>query len=186
MKNAEIVLRAEVLYLGVQQVQVVFECFALKRLSLRCVGGEGLVRCAVLHVDAVDIVNKLHDLVIVHKVGKPATECGREVVLAVGESACAAEAAHGIANRAVDTFLDLARNDGTVTGIYVSALLKHDDFKVRMPANKFITGENSCGAAADNGNIVSSFHFIHSRADYGQNFALCIIRIKRGIVIKKL
>ena len=186
LQDTQIVLGSEMLDLCLQKVQVVFERLTLKRLGLGSVGGEGLVRCAVLHVDGVDIVYKLHDLVVVHEIREPAAESGGEIIFAVGKCACAAEAAHGVAYWAVDAFLDLARNDGAVAGVYIAALLKHDYPKVGVTANKLVSGENSCGSAADDGNIVIFFHSFHFHPLYRPKTALCIIVIKWGIVINKL
>ena len=62
LEDFEVVLGAQVLAPGLEQVEVI-----LQRLPLQClggggVGGEHLVGGPVLHVDGVHIVDKLHDL----------------------------------------------------------------------------------------------------------------------------
>ena len=115
LKDAQIVLGSEMLDLRLKQVQVVFECLALERSRLGRIGRKGLVRRAVFHVDGVNVVYEAHDLIVVHEIGQPAAELGREVIFAVGKCACTAEAAHRVAHAAMDALLDLARDDGAVS-----------------------------------------------------------------------
>ena len=61
---------------------------------------------------------------LVHEVGEPAAEGGGEVVLAVGEGARPAEAAHGVAHLAVDALLHLARHDGAAAVVDIRALVQ--------------------------------------------------------------
>ena len=83
LKYAKIVLGAKMLYLGLQKMQIILQCFALERSRLGSIGGEGFVRRAVLHIYGVDVVYQLHDLFVVHEVGEPAAELGGEVILTV-------------------------------------------------------------------------------------------------------
>ena len=115
LEDAQIVFCSEMLDLCLKQVKIVLERLALERSRLGRIGGEGLVGRAVFHVDGIDVVYKLHDLVIVHEIGQPAAELCREIVLAVGKRTCAAEAAHGVAHAAMDALLDLACDDGAVS-----------------------------------------------------------------------
>ena len=94
---------------------IVFECLALERSRLGRIGRKGLVRRAVFHVDGVNVVYEAHDLIVVHEIGQPAAELGREVIFAVGKCASTAEAAHRVAHAAMDALLDLARDDGAVS-----------------------------------------------------------------------
>ena len=130
------------------------QCLAFESLCLGGVGREGLVGRAVFHIDGVNVVNKLHDLVVVHEIGQPAAELGREVIFAVGKRTRAAEAAHGVANAAMDAFLDLACNNGAMPRIDISALVENADLKLGMTGNKLVTGKNTGRAASDYRNVV--------------------------------
>ena len=109
----------------------------------------------MLHVDGVHVADKVHNLLLGHEVGEPAAKLGGEVVLAVGEGSRTAEAAHGIANLAVDALLHLARHDGAAAAVNVGALVDGDHLKAGAAAHQLVSGENTGLAAAEDGNVIA-------------------------------
>ena len=135
LEDAQIVLCAQVLAPGLEQMQVIGQRPALQGPGLGGGGGEALGGGAVGHVDGVHIVDQLHHLPGVHEVGEPAAELGGEVELSVREGPGPAEAAHGVAHRAVDALLHLARHDGAAAAVDVAPLLQDHHLQLRISAH---------------------------------------------------
>ena len=154
LEDLQVVLRAQVLAAGLEQVEVVLQGLLLQGPGLGGGGGVDLGGGAVLDVDGVHVVDEVHDLLGVHKVGEPAAEGGGEVVLAVREGARAAEAAHGVADFAVDALLHLARHDGAAAAVDVGALVQCHYLEAGVPEHQLVAGENARLAAAQNGNVI--------------------------------
>ena len=158
LENFEVVLGAQVLAPGLEQMEVILQCLLLQGLGGGGLGGEHLVGGPVPHVDGVHVVDELHDLPLGHEVGEPAAEGGGEIVLAVGEGARPAEAAHGVTHLAVDALLHLARHDGAAPGIDVGPLIQGDHLEARVAVHQLIAREDAGLAAADDGNVIACVH----------------------------
>ena len=102
----------------------------------------------MLHVDVVHVVDELHDRRVIEVFVEPAAELRREVVLAIGERARAAEAAHDAARLAADAALDLARRNRADAMIDVLAALEHEDLHGRFLLDQFIRRHHAGRAAA--------------------------------------
>ena len=76
------------------------------------------------------------------------------VIGVVGEGARAAEAAHYIADIALDAGLDLFAVDGASALIQRTAKLEHRDLETAVCLGQLIGGEDTAGARADNYYVV--------------------------------
>ena len=159
LEHAQIVLCAEMAHAGAQEMQVVLQGQAANVGVLR---REDLRWRAVLHVDLVDVVDELHDLLVRQILVEPAAELRREVVLAVRERTSTTEAAHDAARLAADAALDLARRDRADAVVDVLAALEDDDVESRLLLHQFISCHDAGGATADNRHIV----FLHGNAPH--------------------
>ena len=119
-EHLQVVFRAEVAHARFQKMQIMLQGELADAASLRA---EHLRGSAVAHVDRIDVFDETHDLGGTDVLAEPAAELRREVVLAVGKGARAAEAAHDAARLAADAALDLARRNRTAAMIYVVAAL---------------------------------------------------------------
>ena len=158
LKDLQVVLGAQVLAAGLEEMEVMLQGALLQRPGLGGGGGKDLGGGAVLDIDGIHIVDEVHDLFPVHEVGEPAAESGGKVILAVGEGARAAKTAHGIADLAVNALLYLARHNGTAAGVDIGALIQGDHLERGMAAHQLVPGEDPGLAAADDGYIVSCVH----------------------------
>ena len=165
-QDLQVVLGAQMLALGLQQVQVVLQGLFLQLAGLRGVGGEALGGGPEVDVHRVHIADQVHDLPGLHVVGEPAPEGGGEVELAVGKGAGAAETAHGVADGAVDAPVHLAGDDGTVAGVDVRPLIQHQHFQFGPEFFELVAGEDTSLAAADDGHIVVVHNPIDSSIVY--------------------
>ena len=148
-------VRAEVTHLGVEKVQPVLEAFLFQLGVGRGVQLRPLA--AVGKVDAVHIAHQLQRLALADMLEKRAAELVGDVVLAVGERASAAEAAHNAADRALDTVLDGLAVDGAFSLVKGTAELDDRDLQTLFGVCQLIGRKNAAGAGADHNNIV--FHF---------------------------
>ena len=171
-QNAQVVLGAQMLALGLQQVQVVLQRLFLQRLRLGGGGGEALGGRAEADVHAVHIADQIHDLRCGHIVGEPAAEGGGEVELAVREGSGAAEAAHGIADGTVDAPVHLAGDDGTLAAVDVRALIHHQHIQLGAELLELVTGKDAGLAAANDRNIITGVHQFDSILQYSFGGAL--------------
>jgi hypothetical protein len=158
LENFQVILGAQVLAPGLEQVKVELQRPLFQGTGGGRVGGKDLIGGAVLHVDGVHVFNQVHDLPGVHEVGEPAAKGGGEVVLPIGEGPRPAEAAHGIAHLAVDALLDLPGHDGAASGIDVGPLVQGDHLELRTPAHELIARKNTGLAAAQNGRVIACVH----------------------------
>ena len=69
-----------------------------------------------------------------------------------------AEAAHGIADLALDTVLHLAGHDGAAAAVDVAPLLQDHHLQLRISAHQLIARVDTGLSAADDGNVVSLVH----------------------------
>ena len=157
-EDAQVVLGAQVLAPGLEQVQVVGQGPALQGLGLGRGGGEALGGGPVGHVDGVHIVDEVHHFLGLDKVGEPAAELGGKVELAVGKGTRAAKAAHGMAHGAVDALLHLARHDGAAAVIDILTLVQGQDLQTGVQVGQLVGGEDTGLAAAQDDNIIIGAH----------------------------
>ena len=128
-QHNEVDIRAEMADGGVEQVEAALQASGLegavgRRVELR-------VLAAVADVDLVDVVHEFHGLLLADVFVQRAAEVVRQIIFAVGERACAAEAVHDRAGRAADAVLDGLAVDGTSALFERLALFKHGDLLVR-------------------------------------------------------
>ena len=142
-EDAQVVLRAQVLAPGLEQVQVILQRPLFQRPGLGGGGGVHLGGGPVLHVDGVHIVNELHHFLGLQKVGEPPAEGGGEVELPVGEGPRPAKAAHGAAHLALDAAVHLAGHDGAAAMIDVRPLLHHQHLRPGAFPAQLIGGEDA-------------------------------------------
>ena len=163
LEDAQVVLGAQVLATGLEQVQIVAQCLPGQSLGLVALGGEDLGGGPVGDVDGVHVVDEVHDHLGVHKVGEPAAELGGKVELSVGEGACAAKAAHGVAYGTVDALADLARHNGAAAVVDIPALVQGQHLQVRTAVGQLVGGKDARLAAAQNHYVI---HGIHGSSPY--------------------
>ena len=118
---------------GLEQVQVKAQGLPGQGPGLGALGGEHLLGGPVGDVDGVHVVDELHHMAGLHKVGEPAAELGGEVELAVGKGPRAAEAAHG-------------------------ALVQGQHLQAGAVVGQLIGGEDARLAAAQDGNVIDGIH----------------------------
>ena len=157
-EDTQVVLGAQVLHAGLEQVQVRFQRPLAQGLGLRGVGGEDLSGGTVGGVDLIHIVDQVHDLFFRDEVGQPAAEGRGEVILAVGESARTAEAAHGVADLAVDAALDLSGHDGAAAVVDVLALIDDQHLHAGVPVDQLVPGKDASLAATQDHGIIGFQH----------------------------
>ena len=163
LEDAQVVLGAQVLAPGLKQVQVIAQGLSGQSLGLVALGGENLGGGPVGDVDGVHVVDEVHDHLGVHKVGEPAAELGGKVELSVGESACAAKAAHGVAYGTVDAFADLARHNGAAAVVDIPALVQGQHLQVGTAVGQLVGGKDARLAAAQDHYVI---HGIHGSSPY--------------------
>ena len=115
---------------------------------------------AVAHIDLVDIVHELQRLLLADIFIQGAAEVVGDVVLAVREGACTAEAAHDAAALAADTGLDLVAVDGAAALFQRMTGLKDGYLQFGLVLHQLISREDTAGAGANDDNVV--FHKDHS------------------------
>ena len=123
-------------YLSVKQMQVVFKAFFLDGSICRRI--KLCTLAAVFQVDFVDISHKLYCLSLAYVLIERAAELICNIVLAVGECACAAEAAHYSADRAFNAGFYLFAVNGAFTLFERIAKLKHGNFQILIAVYKLI------------------------------------------------
>ena len=145
-------ISAEVADLRVQQMQTVLETFAL---YLGIGGGVELrVLSAVAEIDLVNVLHKLNGSLLTDVFKECAAELVGNVILAVGESARTAEAAHDAANRAFDAAFHLVPVDGAAALVQCASKLKNAYFQLFSGICKLIGRKNAAGTGADYYNVV--------------------------------
>ena len=158
LEDHQVLLGAQVLAPGLEQVEVELQGLLLQSLGLRGGGGEHLGGGAVGHIDGVHILDEVHDLLGIHEVGEPAAEGGGKVEFAVGEGAGAAEAAHGVADLALDAVLHLPRHDGAAPAVDVPALLQDHHLQSGVLFHQLVACVDTGLSTANDGNVVSLAH----------------------------
>ena len=158
-EHLQVVFRAKVAHARFQKMQIMLQGELADAASLRA---EHLRGSTVAHVDRIDVFDETHDLGGADVLAEPAAELRREVVLAVGKSARAAEAAHDAARLAADAALDLARRNRTAAMVYVVAALQDDDGKAGLLLRQLVCRENARRTRAHDGDIV----FFHLAASH--------------------
>ena len=157
-EDAQIVLSAQVLAPGLKEVEIVGQGLAGQLPGRLALGGEYLGGGPVGHIDGVHIVDELHHMGGLHKVGKPAAELGGEVEFPVGESPGPAEAAHGMAHGTADALLHLPRHDGAAAAVDVRPLVQGQHLQLGMEMGQLIGGENACLPTAQDHSVVIGVH----------------------------
>ena len=135
-----------------EQVHVVLQA-ARAELRVAC-RVELRLAAAVLHIDLVDILHQVNGLFPADVLVERAAKLICNVVLSVGECACAAESAHDGAGLAVDAVLDPVAVNRASSLRERPAVLKHGDFHIRTQADQLISRKNAAGTCADDNGIV--------------------------------
>ena len=159
-ENPQVVLRAQVFYPGLEEVEVKFQGLFPQGLGGGGLRGKDLPGGPVGGVDLIHVVDELHDLLLRHEVGEPAAEGGGKVILPVRERPGPAEAAHGVADLAVNTFPHLARHNGAAAVVDVLALIHDQHLHPRIAADELVAGKYPGLSAAQNHGIVGFPHGI--------------------------
>ncbi len=159
---------AQMAYLGVQEMQAVFQASALE---VGIAGGIELGPLpAVAKIDLVHIAHQAQGFLLADMLIQGAAELVGDVVFAVGKSTGAAEAAHDAADRAADAGLDLFAVDGASALIQRTAELEHGDLQTAL--HQLIGGIDPAGAGADDDHVIihaenTSFSFIKQQSACG-------------------
>ena len=142
-------------HLRVEKVQAVFKAHAL----YAGVGGGVELRplAAVGEVYLVHIAHEVDGLLLADMLIERAAELVGDVVLAVGERARAAEAAHNAAHRAFHAGLDLFAVDGAFALREGPAQLKNAEPETLVRLGQLIGREDTAGAGADYQYVVVHF-----------------------------
>ena len=155
-------VRSEVAHLRIEQMQPVFEAH---RLDLRVRGGIELrALSAVADIDGVHVLHQVDGLLLADVFIERAAELVRDVVLAVGERARAAEAAHDAAHGALDAGLHLLPVDGALALCKLPPELHDADLQLRIALGELVSREDAAGTGADDENVViicMVFHLLH-------------------------
>ena len=157
-EDFQVVFRPQVLALGLEQMQVIFQRLPLQRLGLGGGGGVHLGGGAVLHVEAVHIADEVHDLPLLQEIGEPAAKGGGEVEFPVGEGPRPAKAAHGAAHPALDAGADLARHDGALAAVDIRPLVHHQHPGGGAFQRQLIGGVDAGLAGAQDHHVVIGIH----------------------------
>ena len=137
---------------SVQQVQVILDTDGLE---LGSGGGVELgALAAVGHVDLVYVVHQIQGTLLADILVEGTAEVIGDVVLAVGEGAGPAEAAHDGAALAADAALDGGAVDGALPLIQRMACLKNADFQIGIAQGQLVGRKNAAGTGADDQDIV--------------------------------
>ena len=145
-------VRAQVADGSVQQVQVILDTDGLE---LGPGGGVELgALAAVGHVDLVYVVHQIQGTLLADILVEGTAEVIGDVVLAVGEGAGPAEAAHDGAALAADAALDGGAVDGALPLIQRMACLKNADFQIGIAQGQLVGRKNAAGTGADDQDIV--------------------------------
>ena len=147
-KNDIVNVRSEVANGSVQQVQTVlhtgfFQARAGGRIELRALA-------AVAQIDGINIFHEFRGSLFADVLVERAAEIVGDVVLAVGECARAAKAAHDGAALAVDAGFHFLAVNRTLPAVERVSRFKNGDFQVRPAFHQFISGKNSSGASTNN------------------------------------
>ena len=145
-------VRSEVANGSVQQVQTVlhtgfFQARAGGRIELRALA-------AVAQIDSINIFHEFRGSLFADVLVERAAEIVGDVVLAIGECARAAKAAHDGAALAVDAGFHFLAVNRTLPAVERVPRFKNGDFQVRSAFHQFISGKNSSGASTNNEHIV--------------------------------
>ena len=133
-------------------MQVVLDTQGLK---LGAGGGIQLAAgTAVTHIDLIHVVHQVHRLLLADVLIQGAAKVVGDVVLAIGEGACAAKTGHNGAALAADAGLDLIAVDGALAFIQCVAGFKNSNLQFRLVLHQLIGSEDAAGASADNNYII--------------------------------
>ena len=147
----------------VEQMQIALQAAGLERAVGR--GIQLRMFAAVADVDLVNIVHQLHGLLLADILIERAAEVVRQIILAVGKRARAAEAVHDRARRTADAVPDVFAVNGTSALFKRLAFFKHRDLFLRTELRQLIRRENPAGACADDNDIILHEKFILSVGD---------------------
>ena len=151
-QHDEVDICAEMADGGVEQVEAALQA---ARLEGAVRGGVELcARTAVRDVDLVHIIHQLQRLLFADVLIERAAEVISDVVLAVGERTCAAEAVHDRTGRAADAVLHVLAVNGALALFQRLSLLKYGDFQLRTELRQLIGGENTAGAGANDDHVI--------------------------------
>ena len=141
---------------SVQQMQVVLDAQGLEP------GTGGRIQlgafAAVAQIDLVHVLHQIQGLLLADVFVKGTAKIIGDVVLTVGEGACAAETAHDGAALAADTGLDLHTVDGTTALGQSMARFEDGDFQTGIPLHQLIGCENTAGTGTNDDNIILHNH----------------------------
>ena len=170
LQHDVVYIGTEVAHLRVQQVQAVFKAHALDAgvrggIELRALAAVGAVYF-------IDVHHEVDCFLLADVLKERAAELVGDIVLTVRESARAAEAAHYIADIALDAGLDLFAVYGASALIQRAAKLEHRDLETAVCLDQLISGEDTAGARADNYYVVIC-HFESIPLSFAKKYTAC-------------
>ena len=137
-----------------EQMEIISQRPAGQVLGLGRLGGIDLLGGAVGHVDGVHVINQLHHLAGVHKIGEPAAEFRGKIEFSVGKRPRATKAAHGMADGALHTGPHLSRHNGAAAVIDVPALIQGQHFEAGTAVGQLVSGKDTGLTAAQDNNVI--------------------------------
>ena len=155
-QNDVVEIGAEMAHRRVQKRQLVLDA---ELFEARARGREDArAFAAVRHVDRIDVLHQLKRLVLADVLVQRAAEIVGDVVFAVGERACAAEARHDRAGLALDAVLDLYAVDRAAPRFERVSLFDDRNLEMRGKLLELVCRINAAGACADDDDVIMLVH----------------------------
>ena len=125
------------------------------------------------HIDVIHIAHQFQRVLFADILVQCTAEIIGNIVFAVGESACAAEATHNGTAFAADTGLKLLAVNGTFAFVQLMTRFEYAHLELRILPDQFISGKNSSGACPNDQHVIHdrSSSFI-SRAQKESRFSI--------------
>ena len=120
----------------------------LKALCLKVGVSRGVEPCLASSHGAENVVHvfhKLHGALFSHVLVKIAAKLGCNVILSVGQGACAAVAVHNVARSALDAFVRFAGFDGAYSLLQGSAFVNHENRRAGTHLRELVGREHTAG-----------------------------------------
>ena len=152
--NHEVVFRTQMAYLGVQQMQVVFQRL---HAYFAVLGRKIFTGSTMTAVQLINIINQLDNLVLRQIFVQPAAEFRRKIIFAVRKSTGTAKAAHNAAGAAVNAVINLLGCQRAEALFNRIAGLQHNNLHLRILQHKLIGCKNCGRTATDNSYIIHKF-----------------------------
>ena len=152
--NHQIIFRTQMTYLGVQQMQVVFQRL---HAYFAVLGRKIFTGSTMTAVQLINIINQLDNLVLRQIFVQPAAEFRRKIIFAVRKSTGTAKTAHNTAGVTVNAVVNLLGCQRAETLFNRIAGLQHNNLQLRILQHKLIGGKNCGRTATDNSYIIHKF-----------------------------